>query len=180
MTRRPTLTLTLSRILLEHPRALHLKRMRSAVWLYLVLVSRLPSGQDTLEFDCESLASTMGLPATTVGTWLGHLKKGRYLSVLDRDHGTFTVRIKRVQLEPQPAEKTVPRFTVPGLERALGETGYRERLSAALDSHPPPVIGYALDRATDVPRSKIRRSRTALFLYLLNHDQTNQTNDSRH
>lgn len=180
MTRRPTITFALDRVLLEHPRALHIKRMRSAIWLYLVLAARLPAGQDTLEIDCGLLAASMGLPATTVTTWLGHLKKGRYLAIVGRNHGLFTVRIKRVQVDPQAVKKTITKFTVAGLERELGETGYRERLADALANHPPPVIAHALDRATDVPRSKIRRSRTALFLYLLTHDQTNQTNDSRH
>ena len=45
------LTIIFPRRLLEHPRALHIHRMRAAVWLYLALLARLPAGSDTVEVD---------------------------------------------------------------------------------------------------------------------------------
>jgi DNA-binding transcriptional ArsR family regulator len=143
--------------------------MRAAIWLYLVLLSRLPASEDTAEIDLAALAQSMGLPDTTVGSWLGHLKKARYVSV-ERRGTSVRVRVKHLQLEPAAERKARHKFTVAMVEQALGETGSRERLTEELARHPPDVIAYALSRATDVPRSKIRRSRTALFIYLLNHD----------
>ncbi len=179
MTRRPSATIRFDRVLLEHPHAMHIKRMRSAIWLYLALVSQLSAGDDTIEIDPAALSDSMGLAESTIQTWLGHLKKGRYVAMLQREDGSVRLRIKHIQPEPSALKRRLEP-TVAGLERALGETGYRERLTEAIAAHPPPVIAYALDRATDVPRSKIRRSRTALFLYLLKHEDTNQENHSRH
>jgi hypothetical protein len=101
------------------------------------------------------------------------------VAVVDRNERSVRVRIKRLQLDPV-AIKGRRHFTVESLERALGESGFRERLIEELARHPPERIRDALDRATDVPRSKIRRSRTALFLYLLNHYEENQPHDPRH
>jgi hypothetical protein len=179
MTRRSTVTVSFDRTILEHPHALHLNRMRSAIWLYLVLVSRRSAGDDTIEIAPSALADLMGLAESTIRTWLGHLKKGRYIAILRRETGSMTLRLKHIQPDPDVLKKR-REPTVEVLERALGEMGYRQRLAEAIAAHPPPVIQYALDRATDVPRSKIRRSRTALFFYLLNHENTDQKNDSRY
>ncbi len=157
--------LEFERRLLEHPAAYHLRRMRLALWLYLDLLTRLLAGQDTLEVDPMAVAMDMGLPEGTVRSWLGHLRRMQYLKV-ERLNGTMRVRIGRLGLpEPPPAPK--PRFfTVRKLERALGETGNEKQLEAAL-TFPDDVVKRALAGALAVPEAQIRKSRTALFVYLL-------------
>lgn len=177
MTRRDAVTLTLDRTILEHPRAFHIRRLRSTIWLYLVLLSYLRTGEDTVEIEIDSIVHSMGLSEGTVRSWLGQLKKFRYIAV-DRRNESVLIRFKRLQIAPRVAQAKRT-FTVTSLGRALGEVGHEEVLTAALTRYPPDAIERALGRATDVPRSKIRRSRTALFLYLLNHDE-DQTNNSRH
>lgn len=179
MTRRPTVTVTFDRTILEHRHALHIRRIKSAVWLYLALIARRTPGETVVQIEPPAIADSMGLSESTVRTWLGQLKKGRYVEILARRNGLVQLRIKH--LPPDPEQIARPRhLSVEGLEGSLGETGYREKLTAALSAHAPPAILYALDRATEVPRSKIRRSRTALFLYLLNHEDTHQENHPRH
>ena len=157
--------LQFERRLLEHPAAYHLRRMRLALWLYLDLLTRLPSGQDTLVVDPARVATDMGLPEGTIRSWLGHLRRLKYLS-LERQNGTLRVRIGRLGLpEPPPAPR--PRFfTVRKLERALDETGNERLLEEAL-TRSDEVIRRALAGAQAVPEDKIRKSRTALFLFLL-------------
>ena len=58
-------------------------------------------------------------------------------------------------------------FTVAKLQRALGESGTAEALQAALGLYPDAVVKRALAGTLAVPETQIRRSRTALFLYLL-------------
>src|SRR4029077_19126567 len=70
------ITLALDRRLLEHPRAYHLRRMRGAIWLYLDLLAR---GAGTIEIEPAAVGGAMGLPEGTVRSWLGHLRKARYL-----------------------------------------------------------------------------------------------------
>ena len=147
--------------------------MRSAIWLYLVLLARLPRGRDTIEVEPAAFAQAMGLPEGTIRSWLGHLRKGRYIEA-KRLNGGIRVRVKRLATPTTRTEPPAPTrfFTVAKLERALGEEGSRESLDAALAAHPDPVIQKALAGALAVPAAQIRRSRTALFLYLLKrHDQ---------
>ena len=66
-------------------------------------------------------------------------------------------------------------FTVGKLQRLLKDKLNTEAFEAALAHHPDPVIRRALAGALAPPDEQIRRSRTALFLYLLkryHHDST--------
>jgi hypothetical protein len=163
------ITLTLDRRLLEHPRAYHLRRMRAGLWLYLDLLARLPAGAGTIEVEPAALGRDMGLPEGTVRSWLGHLRKAGYLEAV-RLNGRVRVTMKHV---PEPtvaiSEPATPIrfFTVRKLQDALGERGNDEAFEACLRVHSGAVIKEALARTLAVPETRIRRSRTALFLYLL-------------
>ena len=174
------ITLTLDRRLLENPAALHIGRMRAAVWLYLDLLARLPPGSDTIEVEPVKLSEAMGLPEGTIRSWLGHLRKARYIEAT-RLNGSVRVRIRHSFVPgPTPGHSSPPRFfTVGKLARALGESGYDRALEDALSAHPDHLIQRALAGALAVPAGEIRRSRTALFLYLLKHHAQQPDNDPR-
>jgi hypothetical protein len=163
------ITLTLDRRILEHPRAYHLRRMRAGLWLYLDLLARLPAGADTLEVEPAAIGRDMGLPEGTVRSWLGHLRKSGYLEAV-RLNGKTQVAIKHHSLpEPSAVAAAQPSrfFTVAKLQRALREKGNEEALQAALSLHSDDVVKRALAGTLAVPETQIRRSRTALFIYLL-------------
>lgn len=168
-------TITFDRGLLEHPRAVHVRRMRSAIWLYLALLTRLAPRTDALELSLPGLAASMGLPEGTIRSWFGHLRKQRYLDIRRRDGPLAEVRIRHV---PRPPNEPPPRkFSARKLERALNETGNRDALEAALDAHDDATIQRALAGSLAVPATEIRRSRTALFLYLLKRHEKATTED---
>ena len=162
------ITLTLDRRILEHPRAYHLRRMRAGLWLYLDLLARLPAGAETFEVEPAAIGRDMGLPEGTVRSWLGHLRKSGYLDAV-RVNGTTRVSMKRPAAPEPPVEPTKPTrfFTVAKLQRALGEPGNEEALQAALNLNVDAVVRRALAGTLAVPETQIRRSRTALFIYLL-------------
>lgn len=164
------ITLTLDRRILEHPRAYHLRRMRAGLWLYLDLLARSPSGADSFEVEPAAIGRDMGMPEGTIRSWLGHLRKAGYLEAV-RLNGKVRVTVRAVHA-PTPAveDRTgeVSRFFTPQkLEDALRENGNREALEAALKFHSDSVIRRALAGTLAVPETQIRRSRTALFIYLL-------------
>lgn len=163
------ITLTLDRRILEHPRAYHLRRMRAGLWLYLDLLARLPATAESIEVEPAAIGRDMGLPEGTIRSWLGHLRKAGYLDA-ERLNGKVRVTLKHVP-EPVPGapEPAVPArfFTVRKLQEALGERGNDEAFEAALGAHPDAAIQRALAGTLAVPETRIRRSRTALFLYLL-------------
>jgi hypothetical protein len=165
------ITLSLDRRILEHPRAYHLRRMRAGLWLYLDLLARLPAGAETFEVEPAAIGRDMGLPDGTVRSWLGHLRKAGYLHTI-RLNGKVRVTMKQVEVpaaSPEAAAAPTPTrfFTVPKLQRALGEPGNDEALQAALNLYSDAVVKRALAGTLAVPETQIRRSRTALFIYLL-------------
>lgn len=163
------ITLQLDRRILEHPRAYHLRRMRAGLWLYLDLLARLPVGTDTFEVEPATVGRDMGLPEGTVRSWLGHLRKAGYLDAV-RLNGTTRVTIKH-HSPPEPSAVATAQparfFTVAKLQRALGEKGNDDALQTALDDHVDDIVKRALAGTLAVPETQIRRSRTALFIYLL-------------
>jgi len=165
------ITITLDRRILEHPEAFHIRRLRASVWIYLTLLARLPTGADSLEVEPAAIGREMGLPEGTVRSWLGHLRKAGYLDA-QRLNGHVHVTMRRVEapspppVPPRPSEPT-RLFTVRRLQQALGERGDDEPLQAALNLYPDRVIQRALAGTMAVPLERIRRSRTALFIYLL-------------
>jgi len=163
------ITLSLDRRILEHPRAYHLRRMRVGIWLYLDLLARQPAGAATFEVEPAAIGRDMGLPEGTVRSWLGHLRKAGYLDAL-RLNGKSRVTIRRVIAIDAPVQSSASPtrfFTVPKLQRALGEPGSEEALQAALSLYPDTVVKRALAGTLAVPETQIRRSRTALFIYLV-------------
>jgi DNA-binding transcriptional ArsR family regulator len=161
-----SLTFSLDRRLLEHPRAYHLRRMRQGVWLFLDLLARLPAGAESIEVEPGVVGEEMGLPEATVRSWLGHLRRAGYVEAL-RLNGKVRVTIRK-GFVPEPAAPIKQRFfTVAKLQRALGDRQNAEAYEAALKLHADPVIRKALARTLAVPDEQIRRSRTALFFYLL-------------
>lgn len=165
MTTTRRITLEFERRLLEHPAAYHLRRMRIALWLYLDLLTRLPAGSDTVELDPALVASQMGLPEGTIRSWLGHLRRMQYVDI-ERLNGKVRVRVGRLGLGEPPPPPKPPFFTVRKLERALGEKGNEHELEEAL-KYPDAAIRRALAATLAVPDRRIRKSRTALFTYLL-------------
>jgi hypothetical protein len=163
------ITLTLDRRILEHPRAYHLRRMRGALWLYLDLLARLPGGAGTIEIEPAAVGGAMGLPEGTVRSWLGHLRKAGYLEA-QRLNGKTRVTIAHSSSAPEPSEPAKPArfFTAAKIMRALNERSEPAAIEDALDRHSDAVVRRALAGALATPAEKIRRSRTALFLYLLN------------
>jgi len=163
------ITLSLDRRILEHPRAYHLRRMRAGIWLYLDLLARLPAGADAFEVEPVAIGRDMGLPEGTVRSWLGHLRKDGYLDAV-RLNGMTRVTMKRA-VAPEPPVEPPPTptrfFTVAKIQRSLGEPGSEEALQAALSLYPDTVVKRALAGTLAVPETQIRRSRTALFIYLL-------------
>jgi hypothetical protein len=165
----PPITLTLDRRILEHPRAYHLRRMRAGLWLYLDLLARLPADATTFEVEPAAIGRDMGLPEGTVRSWLGHLRKAGYLDAV-RLNGKLRVTMKRVEVhEPAPPTASTPTrfFTVAKIQRALSETSDETTLQAVLNLHSDEIIKQALAGTLAVPETQIRRSRTALFIYLL-------------
>jgi len=163
------ITLSLDRRILEHPRAYHLRRMRVGIWLYLDLLARQPAGAATFEVEPAAIGRDMGLPEGTVRSWLGHLRKAGYLDAL-RLNGKSRVTIRRVIAIDAPVQSSASPtrfFTVPKLQRALGEPGSEEALHAALSLYLDTVVKRALAGTLAVPETQIRRSRTALFIYLV-------------
>ena len=170
------ISLQLDRRILEHPRAYHLRRMRAGIWLYLDLLARLPAGTDTFEVDPAAIGRDMGLPEGTIRSWLGHLRKAGYLDAV-RLNGATRVTMKRPTVpEASSAVATalpIRFFTIAKLQRALGEKSNEEALQAVLDLHGDDVVKRALAGTLAVPETQIRRSRIALFIYLLKrHAQT--------
>ena len=158
------ITITLDRRTLTRP---VLRRLGVALPLYLDLLARLPGGAGTIEIEPAAVAGAMGLPEGTVRSWLGHLRKAGYLDA-QRLNGKTRVTLERDRLMVEPEEPTKPArfFTAAKIMRALNERTDPAAIEDTLERHSDAVIRRALAGTLATPAEKIRRSRTALFLFL--------------
>jgi hypothetical protein len=171
MSSAPPIHLSLDRRLLRHPRAYHLRRMRMGIWLYLDLLARLPAGAESIEVEPAVVAGELGVEEGFVRSWLGHLKKAGYVTA-QRLNGKTRVTIRdgfipEPPTVPTPAPSPGRFFTAAKLQRALGDHQDAVPFEAALRLHSDAVLRRALAGALAVPEGQVRRSRTALFFYLL-------------
>lgn len=163
------ITIQFDRRILEHPRGYHLRRMRAGIWLYLDLLARLPASAATIEIEPAAIGRDMGLHEGMIRSWLGHLRKAGYVEA-QRLNGKVRVTVKRGEVpEPAVLEASSPQrfFTAEKLQRALGEASDEDTLQMVLNGHSDDRIRQALAGTLAVPETQIRRSRTALFIYLL-------------
>ena len=143
--------------------------MRAGLWLYLDLLARLPADAETFEVEPAAIGRDMGLPEGTIRSWLGHLRRSGYLDAV-RMNGRTRVTMKRMTV-PEPPIEAPPAptrfFTIEKIQRALGETGDGAALEGVLEQYSDELITRALAGTLAVPETPIRRSRIALFIYLL-------------
>lgn len=175
--------------IIADPTGQHRRRMRHAIWLYLYLVAfaNLKSGKITARI--EEIASRMGIPDATVRSWLGHLRKWHYVSVVKGSDGYHfkIIRWKEladindtddVNIPPKitkgPKRNSKTKESFPGDPRDLAQQisnelqatdslNYFENLCR---SYPREIILQAFREAKALPEGQVKKSRGALFVYL--------------
>jgi hypothetical protein len=169
-------TAPIRRGLVADPKATHYRRMRQAVWLYLylLLAANPETGRRLLALPL--VARDMGLSEGTIRSWLGHLRKAGYVRV-ERVAGNTRVTIHRwrapkvVQEAPvtprRASRRPEPRITADRLAERLGASPSDPFFAEIVSTAPPGVLRETLEEVLAVPVARIRKSRAALFRYLI-------------
>lgn len=173
------------------PAAKHIKRLGPAVWLlmYLIASAHVKTGKLVTTFS--SIATQMGISEATVCSWLGHLRKWQYVSI-QKEGQEVRFRIARWKTFPGeivPHTTTAaenrgakPRYPEFALKRPLtvekaqilaqriaedfGEQKNLHYIFAVCKQYPPLIIKEAFTKVAAMPAERIRKSRSALFVYL--------------
>ena len=166
--------------LVADPEAKHLKRMRQAVWLYLYLFLAVSPASGKRLLSPRLAARDMGLSEATVRSWLGHLRRQGYVS-LDRQGDLVRVTVAKwpkqeppeeaAPQKPAPRRAPAPRLTAAFLAKSLGCPPDEPYLSEVLSQEDAIRVRAALEKVAEIPESRIRKSRLALFRYLITHPE---------
>jgi hypothetical protein len=151
--------------------------MKQAIWLYLylLLIANPVTGKGIIA--PARAAQDMGLKETTVRSWLGHLRKAGYIH-LRRAGDLFIVTISKWRPVPSPHEVELPhrrkrtrrveKPVVPEeLAQVLGGSPEDSIWKELIAAHSQGMLRRALTEVSEVPANRIRKSRLALFRYLL-------------
>jgi DNA-binding transcriptional ArsR family regulator len=178
-------TILLRRGLVADPEARHYRAMRQAVWLYLYLLLAVNPTTGARLLSPAQIATQMGLNEETIRSWLGRLRKAGYLRV-ERQGDYLRVEMKRWQAPVRPAVPATadpkppvakPRsgMTAELLARRLGEEPGDPFWEHAVETWDQTTIRRVLDEVERVPAEQIRKSRAALFRYIITRiDTSNQ------
>ncbi len=158
-------TVPLRRGLVVDGKAKHLKSMRQAVWLYLYLLLAANPATGKRLVSPALIAQHMGLSEATVRSWLGRLRKSGYIKY-EKQGAYFRVTMERWH-------ETTAR---PGGHGGLNA----HSLARQLDGDPddpfwrevlalgqPDIVSSVLADVKRVPADRIKKSRVALFRYLI-------------
>lgn len=166
----------LRRGLVADASAKHLRRMKQSVWLYLYLLLAANRERGRRLLDPVRVATEMGISEATARSWLGHLRQAGYVTIRrEGEHLEVTVTRWRTversgQEAPIPASSGpagVDRRSVEALARALGADPDDPFLAQAVRETDPKLLEQVLEATLRVPAIKIKKSRVALFRYLL-------------
>jgi len=180
--------------LVADPEAKHYRRIKQAVWLYLYLIAFANLRTGKLMCNIADIAQDMGLGEETIRSWLGHLRRRHYV-IVERQGDDLLFKIskwKNIITEvdsslPQikPKKKSyVPRTPTHNDSKGklnfhnrseladeivdqLQEPGNRARFEEICRVYPLDVIEQALKEAKAVQPERIKKSRGALFVYLV-------------
>ncbi len=233
--------------LVVDPEGKHVRRLKSAIALFLYLVLHAKRGTGFVARKQATIASDMGISLWTVRTWMRRLRDTGYITSQRTGRATV-IRIlrwrglgqshadqmgtgmpirwaetqrsdagesrKREHLSgefahvttsneslltrsllqeqsggrssPSPtmtseetAEKAREELLAADLAAGLDDPGGLRRYRAHAHRHPEVLLRRLLSEARAVPENKIKRSRAALFTYLLNQHVNGNTKDSR-
>lgn len=154
----------------------HYRRMRQAIWLYLYLLLAVNHGTGKRLLSPAAIAREMGVSEPTVRSWLGHLRKAGYLTT-ERQGSLVRVGITKWKETIQRTEAPLgPRKAAGGasipvtaetLTKELGCGPDEAFLRDIVTREDPARIREVLDKVLEVPESRIKKSRLALFRYLI-------------
>lgn len=168
-------TAPIRRGLVADPKAAHYRRMRQAVWLYLylLLAANPETGRRLLALPL--VAQDMGFSEGTVRSWLGHLRKAGYVRV-ERIAGNTRVTLHRWRT-PKPVSgageprtgrrRSEPQLTAKRLAERLGAAPDDPFFAGIVSSASQDALREVLEEVLAVPATRIRKSRAALFRYLI-------------
>ncbi len=175
----------LQRGLVADREAKHFRAMKQSVWLYLYLLLAVNRETGSRLLSPDAVAREMGLREENIRSWLGHLRRQGYVRV-EREGAHFLVTVKKWRQEsvkeplhsPRPPKKALEdasntssqlksRRDVNELARRLGADPTDGFLTEAAKEVDRATLEEVLATVDRVPEERIRKSRLALFRYLL-------------
>lgn len=173
------------------------RAMHTALWLYLVLRAAAAPESGRLHVKPEDLARLLEVEPATISSLLGRLRAHRFVETR-RAHGQLEVRIvdwTPPPGSPEPRHVAGPRQPGPRgghhaasgrdepsglafeIADALGDLSNLARYEDLVETYPEPLVRRAFREARLVPRSRVRKSRGALFTYFLKNYGNNLHDD---
>jgi len=164
--------------LLFYPQANHYGKLRQAIWLYAYLLICAHPESGRLIISSEKVAAQLNVKGSTIQSWLGHLKKLRYLTArhqgltwaitltgwsVDRKDAIPALITDEGIDEDEPKDEITPKLLHQRLGNGEG-THYYEALVKRYDQD---ILKRALSEVELIPSSRIKKSKGALFTYLV-------------
>lgn len=178
----------------------HYYRLKHAIWLYLYLLIEANHRTGRVLTTLEKISSDMGLDIQLLITFLGHLKRWNYVST-QKESGQILFKIAKWKsipglqelLEAKGKNADSSKKKQQKTKRALqeehplvkeivtafddkGSQPYYEQLCA---KYPEELILRTFKKVQALPDDKIKKSRGALFTYLLKQYASHQKKNSK-
>ena len=170
------------------PNVTHYNMIKQAIWLYLYLLIHASKKTNRVDLSVADIAAETGFKTETIAGWLGQLRKHNFIR-MDRDSSTVTItriwqyrQIGNHLIENQESGarsntktkgKEVSRKadaiseSAQKLARELGESDNASFYERICSTYSAGDIERTLSKVIKIPSSQIKKSRAALFNYLI-------------
>lgn len=164
--------------LLFNPQQNHYVKLRQAFWLYAYLLICADPGSGKLLVSSDKIAGQLNVKGTTIQSWLGHLNRQKYLSARHQT-GSWAVSItgwpserpsvKPVMISDDEGEKDdePDKITPSLLHERIGNGEGVHYYEVLVEKYPQDILRRALSDVMVVPASRIKKSKGALFTFLV-------------
>ncbi|MCK4351823.1 hypothetical protein KAW65_00255 [candidate division WOR-3 bacterium] len=148
--------------------AKHYYRVKNAIWLYLYLVLSANSKTGKLLSRLDFIASQMGICKDTLQTWLGHLKKWGYVTTQKQGESiVFKLSRWKESYQPKVEAKAKEELLAERIAKTFKDEENLSYYETLCERYSEDLINLAFREVKKIPSSKIRKSRGALFTYLV-------------
>ncbi len=161
----------------------HYHKLKQGLWIYLYLLLNAHPVSGKLVIMPQRVAEEIGVKPESVRSWLGHLRKHGYIQsrkqglayVLNLSDWPKVRKIQRPELLPdEDYEDNSGGLTPAELAKRIGNGESLSYYRSVCERYPQEVIARALSDAEATPPERIRKSKGALFTFLVKkYDQEN-------
>jgi hypothetical protein len=169
------MTINILKDLVQNRNGFHYAQMKQAIWLYVFVILNVDLNKGSINLKYTDISRLTGIREPIIRTWLGQLSKYQYLNIKKMGSNVkislpnaLRKRYPNENDEIENNESIKDQTLANQIAHTLKEPDKIDMFQDLVKKHNASLIRRALREASAIPNSRIKKSRAALFYFLIN------------